>query len=123
MDIFSFENLNAYKEARKLVIEVYDIINQLPSCENFALCSQLRRAIVSVPSNIAEGSGRLSYKEKIRFLEIAYGSLLEAYCQLEICIDLGYITRETLESIKSHFFVVSRLINALKKSFEDKLSN
>ncbi len=122
MDNFSFENLNAYKEARKLVIEVYGIVNQLPNCESFALCSQLRRAIVSVPSNIAEGSGRMSYKEKIHFLEIAYGSLLETYCQLEICSDLGYITADTLKSIKPHFFAVSRLLNALKKSFEEKLN-
>lgn len=122
MENFSFENLTVYKEARKLVVQVYRIINILPSNENFAICAQLRRAIVSVPSNIAEGSGRMSYKEKIHFLEIAYGSLMETYCQLEICCDLGYIQSEMLVAIKPQFFTVSRLINGLKKNFVEKLT-
>ncbi|MGM9823625.1 MAG: four helix bundle protein, partial [Muribaculaceae bacterium] len=70
MDTFSFENLNAYKESKSLVVEVYRLIAKFPQSERFALSAQLQRAIVSVPSNIAEGSGRVSYKEKIHFLEI-----------------------------------------------------
>jgi four helix bundle protein len=123
MENFSFEKLNAYVEARKLVVEVYKIINRLPQHEKFALGAQLQRAIVSVPSNIAEGSGRISYKEKIHFLEISFGSLLESYCQLEIARDLEYISDTDLKEIKPQFFVVSRLINALRKSFVEKLTN
>lgn len=123
MDNFSFGKLQAYAESKKLVVEVYKIIKDLPAYENFALCSQIRRAIVSVPSNIAEGSGRISIKEKIHFLEIAFGSLLEAYCQIEISQELGYISKEKFSNIKPIFFSVSRLINALRKSFVEKLNN
>jgi len=122
MEVFSFENLNAYKESRKLVVEVYKLLNNLPDYELYVLSAQLRRSITSVPSNIAEGSGRMSYKEKIHYLEIAFGSLLESYCQLEVCRDLNYISDDALKGIKPQFFIVSRLINALRKSFINKIS-
>lgn len=116
---YSFEKLMAYQTARKLVKEVYQLIKCFPSEERFALCDQIRRAIISVPSNIAEQSGRTSVKERIHFLDIAYGSLMEAYCQLEIAVDLGYITSENLNAIKDMFFNTSRLIIGLKKKFTD----
>ena len=71
---YSFQKLNAWQEAKKLVVEVYHLLDCFPKFEKYALCDQIRRAIVSVPSNIAEGNGRMSIKEKILFLEIAYGS-------------------------------------------------
>ena len=122
MDNFSFESLEAYQKSRKLVVEVYKIINTLPIHERFALSSQIQRAIVSVVSNIAEGSGRISIKEKIHFLEISFGSLMEAYSQLQICCDLNYIHVDTLQKIKPDFFSVSRLLNGLRTSFVNKLS-
>lgn len=73
---YPFENLNAWQESRKYVVEVYRLLEQFPQSERYALCDQIRRAVISVPSNIAEGSGRISYKEKIHFIEIAYGSLM-----------------------------------------------
>ena len=79
--MYAFENLNAWKESRKLVVAVYQLLDQFPKFENYALCDQIRRAIVSVPSNIAEGSGRVSSKEQLHFYEISYGSLMEAYDQ------------------------------------------
>lgn len=118
---FSFERLDSYQLSRKLVVDVYKIISSLPGKEKFSMASQLQRSIVSVPSNIAEGSGRSSIKEKIHFIEIAYGSLMEAYCQIEICRDLDYITDETLKSVKSRFLQVSRLINGLRNSFIKQL--
>ena len=81
---YSFETLTAWQESRKLVVAVYKLLDQFPSFENYALCDQIRRAIVSVPSNIAEGSGRTSLREQIHFIEISYGSLMEAYNQLII---------------------------------------
>ena len=123
MDTFSFENLNAYKEAKSLVVEVYKLIAKFPQSERFALSAQLQRAIVSVPSNIAEGSGRVSYKEKIHFLEIAYGSLMESFCQLEIACELNYISAEELAKIKEKLLAVSRLINGLSQSFQRKLNS
>ena len=118
---YPFENLNAWQESRKYVVEVYRLLEQFPQSERFALIDQIRRAVISVPSNIAEGSGRMSYKEKIHFLEIAFGSLMESYCQLQIAQDLGYLSSDDINSIKSQFFDCSRLISGLKKSFEAKL--
>ena len=101
---FQFEKLNAWQQARKLVVKVYQLLEKFPKTENFALCDQLRRAVVSVPSNIAEGAGRLAVKEQIHFLEIAYSSLMEVYCQLQIAVDLGYITSEDLQIVKREVF-------------------
>ena len=121
MEQYSFEKLEVYQLTRKLIQNVYQIVNCLPANERFALGSQLQRAIVSVLSNIAEGSGRVSIKEKIHFVEISYGSLMEAYCQLQICCDLYYITEDTLKYLKPEFFRISRLLNALKNSYKSKL--
>ena len=120
---YSFEKLVVYQTARKLVKQVYLLLAKFPQVERYGLCDQLRRAIISVPSNIAEQSGRTSYKEKIHFLEIAYGSLMEAYCQLDIAVDLGYITEEELSPIRNLFFDTSRLISGLKKNFAENISN
>ena len=83
--------MNAWQEARKLVVEVYQLLDNFPNFEKYALCDQIRRAIVSVPSNLAEGSGRISLKEQLHFFEISYGSLMETYNQLMIAADLKYI--------------------------------
>lgn len=123
MDKYSFEKLEVYGLARLLVIKVYEVIRQLPMTERFALASQLQRSIVSVLSNIAEGSGRISIKEKIHFIEISYGSLMEAYCQLQVCCDLDYMDEITLKDLKQDFLQVSRLLNALRNSFVKKISN
>ena len=113
---FQFERLNAWQEARKLVLNVYQLLEKFPKTENYALCDQLRRAVVSVPSNIAEGMGRLAIKEQIHFLEIAYASLMEVYCQLQIAVDLGYITPEDLQIVKRKIFTTSKLISGLRTS-------
>ena len=112
-----FEGLRVYKATRQLVKDVYVLINKLPAIESFALSSQIRRAVVSVKSNIAEGSGRVSRKEKIHFLEISYGSLMEAYCQLQIALEVGYITDDDLARIKPLLFETSRLISGLRNSY------
>ena len=91
---YSFQKLTVWQEAEKLAVEVYHLLDAFPKFENYALCDQIRRAIVSVPSNIAEGSGRKSLKEQVHFLEISYGSLMEAYNQLLIAIDLAYNGRK-----------------------------
>lgn len=92
MDKFTFFDLRVYQEAKFLVREVYALLDKFPKYETYAISDQLRRAVVSVPSNIAEGAGRFSIKEKIHFIEIAYGSLTETLCQLDIAHDLGYIS-------------------------------
>ena len=118
---YSFETLNAWQEARKLVVSVYQLLDNFPKFEKYALCDQIRRAIVSVPSNLAEGSGRMSLKEQIHFIEISYGSLMEAYNQLIIANDLNYIDEASLESIKPSIDVVAKLLNGLRSSYVRKL--
>lgn len=120
MEIFQFERLLAWKKAKELTIAIYPLISKFPKHEQFALSSQIKRAVISIPSNIAEGSGRASNKEKIHFLEIAFGSLTETYCQLLIARDLGYIHQEELSSISPLFQEVSRLMSGLRNSFESK---
>lgn len=93
MTTFTFERLNAWQKARIVVRDVYRLLRQFPPEENYGLSDQLRRASVSVASNLAEGSGRLSTKEKIHFCHMAYGSLMEVMCQLILAHDLGYIDK------------------------------
>ena len=109
-----FNNLTAYQESRKLVKEVYRIVQKFPANENFALSDQLRRAVVSVPSNIAEGMGRYSTKEQIHFLEIAFGSLLEISAQLDVAFDLGFISQAEQELIDKQIDIVASLISGLR---------
>lgn len=118
---YSFQKLNAWKEAKQLVINVYNLLDSFPKFEKYALCDQIRRAVVSVPSNIAEGSGRRSLKEQIHFLEIAYGSLMETYNQLLIAIDLAYITEESVEAIKPRIDAVAKMVNGLSNAYSAKL--
>ncbi len=118
---YSFEKLNVWQEAKKLVVDVYQLLDSFPKFEKYALCDQIRRAVVSVPSNIAEGSGRKSLKEQIRFLEISYGSLMETFNQLLIAIDLTYITEESVEAIKPRIDAVAKMINGLSNAYSDKL--
>lgn len=109
------------------MVDVYHLLDEFPKFEKYALCDQIRRAIVSVPSNIAEGCGRISIKEQVHFLEIAYGSLLEAFNQLLIAIELNYITEKSVEEIKPTIDAVAKMLNGLRnsnlKKLEDQTSN
>ncbi len=121
MEYFSFQKLNVYKESRKLVVNVYEIVKRLPGYERFDLGSQIRRSVVSIPANIAEGNGRMSYKEKIHFLEISYASLHETFCHLEICRDLNYITEDHLNSLIPSFEYIAKMISSLRNSYTETL--
>lgn len=118
---YSFETLKAWQEAQKLVVNVYRLLENFPKFEKYALCDQIHRAIVSVPSNLAEGSGRMSLKEQIHFIEISYGSLMEAYNQLIIAAELEYIDKQSLDNIKPDIDTVARLLNGLRASYVKKL--
>jgi len=120
MEIFQFENLTAWQKAKELTLAVYRLVAKFPQHEQFALSSQIRRAVTSIPSNIAEGSGRVSIKEKVRFLEIAFGSLTETYCQLLLAVELGYISKDELDSVMLLCQDTSRLISGLRNSFISK---
>ena len=96
----SFRKLNVYITAKELVKQVYALLKKFPKEEQYALCDQLRRAVISIPSNIAEGSGRESQKDQMHFYTIAYGSLMETLSQLDVASDLGYITNEEFEKME-----------------------
>ena len=115
-NIFGFENLAAYQRALDLVDKVYDLMKGFPSEEKFALCDQLRRAVVSVPSNIAEGLGRMSGKEQVRFIEISYGSLMEVYCQLTIAKRRQYISEEVFKGLAKDVADIAKPLSGLRRA-------
>lgn len=121
MNKFAFFDLRVYQESKLLVREVYSLLDKFPKTETYALGDQLRRAVVSVPSNIAEGSGRGSVKEKIHFLEIAYGSLTETLCQLDLALDLGYITDVDFKNEKERINTIGKQLSGLRSSFQRQL--
>ena len=112
---YDYTQLDVYKESKVLVMSVYALLKRFPKEEQYALCDQLRRAVISVPSNIAEGSGRRSSKEQVHFLEIAYGSLREVSCQMDIACDLGYIDQTDLERINIQSNKIGAMISGLRR--------
>ncbi|MDP3792705.1 MAG: four helix bundle protein [bacterium] len=114
--IQSFKDLIAWQEGHKLVLIVYDITKLFPKDEQFGLSSQLRRAVVSITSNIAEGFSRKSLKEKIQFYSMSHGSLTEVENQLIIAKDVRYISQETFNNTSDVMVVVSKTLNGLIKS-------
>ena len=112
---YEYKNLDAYKESKNLVILVYALIKKFPREEQYALCDQLRRAVISVPSNIAEGSGRTSAKDQAHFFDMAFGSLREVNCQIDIAHDLGYVTNEDVENVEKHVRAIAALLSGLRR--------
>ena len=117
---FSFEKLSVYQRIRLFVKDVYLVQQSFPKEEKFALCDQIRRAAISITSNLAEGSGRDSYKEKIHFINIAYGSLMEVYSQLQLSVDLGYLDKEKYLLLRQHIISISKMFSGLRSSFQKK---
>lgn len=111
------------QQARVLVRAVYRLQNKFPKEERFALGDQIRRSVTSITSNIAEGTGRNSYKEKIHFIEIAFGSMTESFSQLQNTQDLGYITEGEVEFVRPQYNHVAALLSLLKKSYEKQLNH
>lgn len=109
-----YRSLSAYQAAKTLVKEVYALLKKFPKEEQYALCDQLRRAVISVPSNIAEGMGRTTDKDQAHFLEIAYGSLMETQCQLEIAFELGYITKEEFDNQDNAIEAIGKMLSSLR---------
>jgi four helix bundle protein len=96
-------------------------MESFPKEEKYSLCDQLRRSSVSVPANIAEGMGRRSKKEQIHFLEIAFGSLMETFCHIEIAKDLGYITEEQLLQKEKQIEIISKKLSRLVSTIEESI--
>ena len=117
---FNFRNLICYQKGRVLVGEVYKFVKTLPPEEKYALGDQLRRAAVSVTSNIAEGSGRQSFKDQAHFIELSYGSLMEVMSQLDLSLDLGYINIESYTLLEKMIEEESRIISGYRNSLLSK---
>ena len=120
MNDFFYKKLEAYKMAKEFTIYVYSLLKAYPTYEQYAICDQLRRAAVSVPSNIAEGMGRMSIKERLHFLEISYASIMEVLCQLDISLSLGYINEAQLSKAESLATTLTKVMSGLRKSLENQ---
>ena len=119
MEEFTYRKLRVYQQSKKLVLVIYDLLKYFPKEENYALCDQLRRAVISIPSNIAEGISRASRKEQIHFLEISFGSLNEVMCQIEIANELGIISQENLSLVEDYYKLIAQMLSGLRRSIRE----
>ena len=103
-----------WQKSRTLVRNIYLLTRDFPMEEKYALTDQIRRAVISISSNIAEGSGRISDKEKLRFLSNAYGSLTEVSCQLTLAHDIGIVNPETLQSLRIDIEEIGRMMSGYR---------
>ena len=112
----SYRDLEVWQKAMDLVVECYRITNKFPRSELYGLTSQLRRAAVSVPSNIAEGRERQHTKEFVQHLAIAYGSLAELETHLQIAQRLNYLDSSQVRQVLEKTSEVGRMLNGLRRS-------
>lgn len=122
MELFGYRKLIAYQKAKEVVKHTYKHLNKFPQEERFAMCDQLRRASVSISSNIAEGVNRYSVKDKSHFIEMAYGSLMEVSSQFEIAEELSYVTTADRQNMDQLIEEVARLLSGLQKSYNSQPS-
>ena len=115
--IRSYRELDVWKQARSLVKSVYQLSNNFPKPEQYGLVSQLRRAAISVPSNIAEGCGGNHYKDSLQFFFVARGSLYEIETQLILSSDLGFILEDELNKELEQVTQCRKLLNGLINYF------
>lgn len=115
------KNLDVWKNAMKLAKHVYTLTEGFPKDEIYGLTSQLRRAAVSVPSNIAEGAARTSHKEFLQFINIAQGSLSEIDTQIDLSKMLGYLDNGRHEKIQKNLTTVSKQLFGLSRSIKSQL--
>lgn len=120
--IKSFTQLTVWQEGHKLVLMIYKLVKNFPPFEQFALTTQLLRAVVSITSNIAEGFSRRSKKDKCNFYYIALGSLTEVQNQLLVARDLTYISSEEFKRLAEQTILVNKLLNGLIKSIRESIT-
>ena len=118
--IQKFTDLYVWQEGHKLVLMIYKETEKFPDKERYGLTNQMRRATVSITSNIAEGFSRRSYKEKNRFYDMGQASLVELQKQLIISRDVGYISNSDFQKIASQSITTSKLLNGLLRATKDK---
>jgi four helix bundle protein len=111
--IESYRDLIVWQKSMCLVEEVYEVTRAMPKEEQFGLTNQVRRAVVSIPSNIAEGNGRGTTTDYIRFLQIARGSLFETQTQLEIAAKLGFLPESSMTPLLALSNEIERMLNSV----------
>lgn len=119
-EIKNFTDLNVWIEGHSLVLDIYRLTRDFPIEEKFGLTIQLRRCVVSITSNIAEGFSRQSNKEKIQFYSMAGGSLSELQNQLLIARDINYLNKNDFEVLAQKTILVSKLLNGLIRSIKNR---
>lgn len=121
MNEFNFRKLICYQKGRVLVGEIYKVVKTLPAEERYALGDQLRRAAVSVTSNIAEGTGRQSLKDQAHFIELSYGSLMEVMSQLDVALDQNFINNSIHQTLETLIAEEARVLSGYRASLLSKL--
>ncbi|MBK7227881.1 MAG: four helix bundle protein [Ignavibacteriales bacterium] len=116
----NYKELKVWQKGRELVKFIYELTSIFPKDETYSLTSQIRRAVISIPSNIAEGSGHFSEKQFNRFLEIAYASSCELDTQIILSYDLNFITEEKLKMSTNKIDEIQKMIAGLIKSLQKK---
>ena len=119
----NFKELKVWQKSYKLCLKVYKITKKFPKTEVYSFTSQMRRAALSIPCNIAEGYGRKTTPDYLRFLYMSYGSICELETQILLAGDLGYLEKENFSVLHSAIGEVERMLKALIKSIERKSSN
>lgn len=114
--LFPFEKLETWQDARRLVKSIYEFTRRFPAEERYGLTSQINRAAVSVASNLAEGSSRISLKDQGHFSQLAFSSLMELACQISLASDIGFSTKEYASKLRKDIDKLAYRINALRKS-------
>lgn len=121
--VSSFKDLQVWQKAQLLTKLIYSLSKEFPKDELYSFTSQIRRAALSVVSNIAEGSSKRSTREFIRFINISYGSLAEIEAQAIIASDLGYLNDTSLAAITEAVEEIGRMLNALQNKLHEKLNS
>lgn len=116
MKIYSFEKLNVWKESLELLTSIYKITSNFPKEEKFGLISQIRRATVSISSNLAEGTSRKTNKDKAHFTTISYSSTMEVLNQLIISKELNYISENDYIFVRRKIEKITNMLNSLRNS-------
>ena len=118
----NYKNLHIWQEGINLARKIYEVTANFPANEKYGIVSQMTRAAVSIPSNIAEGAGRNSNKDFANFLSIAIGSIFELHTQIAICEQIGYINEETTKQLEQQIYTLQQQITTYKQRIEGSAS-
>lgn len=116
MYVFSFEKLKVWQEAMDFSVEIYNISKTFPSDEKYGITSQLKRASNSISANIAEGTSRITIKDKAHFSTIAFSSTMEALNHIILCNKLNFISDNIYKDLRNRIYKISNMLNALRKA-------